>query len=68
MSDIVGALDVTLLPVIGMLVFVLAFCTIVVRAILADRRSIGRAACIPLEDEPADARTGHPQHAERRAR
>ena len=50
MSDLVGAMDLTIFPIIGLVIFVSLFGVLIARALLSDPREGRRAAGIPLDD------------------
>ncbi len=60
MSDLVGAMDLTLFPIIGLVIFVCLFAALVGRALLTDSREARRAAGLPLDDDNAGVERREP--------
>ena len=53
MSDIVSSMDMTVFPIIGLVIFLGVFIVVVVRAVLTSPVDAQHAASIPLDDERA---------------
>jgi hypothetical protein len=49
MSDLVGSMDLTLFPIIGLVIFACLFGVLVARALMGDPREGQRAASMPLD-------------------
>lgn len=59
MSDLVGGLDMTIFPIVGLLIFLGLFVVVVARAVMASPSDTHDAASIPLNEESAPARAPH---------
>lgn len=65
MSDIVSHLDLTIFPIVGLVIFVLVFTAVTVRALKTRKADIARFAALPLDGgEPTDTiNTREQRHA-----
>lgn len=54
MTDLVSGLNLTLFPIIGLVLFGLVFVVVLVRTLSMSRRRSKDAASLPLDDGPTD--------------
>lgn len=54
MTDLVSGLNLTLFPIIGLVIFGLVFVVVFARALTMSRKRAKDAASLPLDDAPTD--------------
>lgn len=54
MTDLVSGLNLTLFPIIGLVIFGLVFVVVFTRALTMSRKRAKDAASLPLDDAPTD--------------
>lgn len=55
MSDVVSSMNMTIFPIVGLVIFLGVFVVVVVRAVRSSSDDAHHAAHIPLDDEVAPA-------------
>lgn len=56
MSDIVSSLELSVFPIVGLVLFVGAFLIVTIRALSTSRSSCERWSNLPLESDSVDAK------------